>query len=251
MEKITSILQQCTITPGNVIKLPNFDLGADYPAVKKKLEEIGGKWKGGKVFGFVYQADPAAHLARLQKGENINLAKDYQFFGTSDKWANTVVELASIEDHMIVLEPEAGQGAIIKAIYRKHASDHIDIDYCELMPYNKEILHKLVDHRTIFIADDFLKIPEQEQYDRIVANPPFGNNQDIDHIYKMWKCLKPGGRIVTFCSRHYQISSNKKEIEFREWLNKINITIRNVPAKAFQRAGTSIDCLIFVIDKPE
>ena len=46
------VLQKCTIE-GNIVKLPNVQLDRnEYLEVKKALELIGGKWKGGKVFGF-------------------------------------------------------------------------------------------------------------------------------------------------------------------------------------------------------
>ena len=44
---------------GNIIKLPQGQLDRQqYLEVKKKLELIGGKWKGGKVMGFVFEEDP-------------------------------------------------------------------------------------------------------------------------------------------------------------------------------------------------
>jgi hypothetical protein len=52
------VLQNCTVE-GTTVKLPNVQLDRKlYQEVAKALELIGGKWKGGKVFGFVFATDP-------------------------------------------------------------------------------------------------------------------------------------------------------------------------------------------------
>lgn len=93
-----------------------------------------------------------------------------------------------------------------------------------------------------------VKLPPA-QLDRKIANPPFSKNQDIDHIRKMYECLKVGGRIVTIASKHWQISTNKKEAAFSEWLDKLDAEIIDVEAGEFKESGTSIATCIIVIDK--
>ena len=59
------VLQNCTVE-GTVIKLPNVQLDRKlYQEVAKALELIGGKWKGGKVFGFVFATDPTDLLFQI------------------------------------------------------------------------------------------------------------------------------------------------------------------------------------------
>lgn len=61
---------QNAIVEGNVIKLPPVQLERNiYLEVKKSLESIGGKWKSGKVQGFVFEQDPTELLARIARGE--------------------------------------------------------------------------------------------------------------------------------------------------------------------------------------
>ena len=49
--------EQCTVS-GNVIKLGQTQLSReDYLQIKKLLESRGGKWKGGKTSGFVFDSD--------------------------------------------------------------------------------------------------------------------------------------------------------------------------------------------------
>lgn len=58
-------LKACTVE-GNIVKLPDWQVDRKvYLEVKNKMELIGGKWKGGKIQGFVFEGDPAPILAAL------------------------------------------------------------------------------------------------------------------------------------------------------------------------------------------
>ncbi len=229
---------------GMVVKLPEVQLDRKiYTEVKTKLELIGGKWKGNKVMGFVFNEDPTGLLSEIANGGNRNLKKEFQFFGTPDGLCDRLVELAEINDSHDILEPSAGQGAIIKAIHKVTSNT---VDCYEAMNVNKLFLDKLPNIN--FLGEDFLK-HEGKQYDRIIANPPFSKNQDIDHVMKMWDCLKFGGRIVSITSKHWQMSSNKKETAFKDFLKLYNAEIIEIEAGEFKESGTSIATVILVIDK--
>ena len=79
MKKI-EVLQNCKVE-GNIVKLPENQLDRKvYLEVKKSLELIGGKWKGGKVFGFVFNSDPTDLLNKIANGEKRNLKKRISIF---------------------------------------------------------------------------------------------------------------------------------------------------------------------------
>lgn len=241
------VLQKCTID-GIVVKLPDTQLDRKiYQDVAKSLELIGGKWKGGKVFGFVFPEDPTELLKQIANGEKRNLKKEFQFFGTPDDVADFLVELADIKDTDDVLEPEAGQAAIVRAINRVLPNKKV---YCyELMPINQTILRK--NENVIFCGEDFLAPDENKpfQFHKIIANPPFSKNQDIDHIREMYANCAKNGRIVSVASKHWQTSSNKKETDFREWLNELNANVHELDRGKFKESGTMISTCIIVIDK--
>lgn len=242
------ILQQCVVD-GNTVKLPPTQLDRKlYMEVAKALELIGGKWKGGKIAAFVFPNDPTELLEQISNGENRNLKKEFQFFATSDDIADYMVELADINENDIICEPSAGQGAIVNAINRALPNKKV---YCyELMDVNQTILKKIP--TVIFVKDDFITNDTQEtaqSYDKIIANPPFSKNQDIDHIRRMWARLNVGGRIVTIASKHWQISNNKKETEFRYWLEDVGAIIEPIEAGTFKESGTMVGTNILVINK--
>jgi len=119
------ILGQCIVC-GNVIKLPSQQLDRKlYLEVAKALQLIGGKCKGGKIAGFVFEnekeneKDLSELLAQIAGGTCRDFKKEYQFFETLDALADRLVEMAQIQPGDAVLEPSAGQGAIVKAIQKK------------------------------------------------------------------------------------------------------------------------------------
>lgn len=233
------------IIEGNIIKLPSGQLAREeYMQVKKKLEGIGGRWKGGKIYGFVFNTNPENLLKEIVNGNNINLKKDFQFFATPEKLANKLVYYADIQNHDTILEPSAGQGAIIKAINKVSVVS----PFCyELMEQNRLILSES-NLRYRLLGNDFLKC-ESGEYSKIIANPPFTKNQDIEHIYKMYERLGCSGRLVTIASNHWKNCQNKKETEFREWLDKINADIIEIESGEFKESGTNISCCIIIINK--
>jgi len=244
MDKIT-ILNGCTID-GNTVKLPPIQLERElYLEVSKAINLIGGKWKGGKVSGFVFMEDPTELMASIRNGNKKNLKKEYQFFATPPDLARKMVELAQIEEYDLILEPSAGQGAIIKAIQQKTNSL---VHYCELMELNRSFLSKIPN--TVFLKDNFLLLNTPTLFHKIIANPPFSNNQDIKHVLHMWKTLVPGGTIITITSRHWEFSNNKQETTFREFIRTNNAKIELLPSNTFKESGTSIETNLIVINKP-
>jgi hypothetical protein len=238
------VLQNC-IVEGTVLKLPNTQLDRKlYQEVAKSLELIGGKWKGGKVFGFVFLTDPTDLLEEIANGEKRNLKKEFQFFATPEKLADELVYLADLKNHDTILEPSAGQGAIIKAINK--VCD-VKVDCFELMNVNTILLNKTGLNFNL-IGEDFFK-HNGKTYSKIIANPPFTKNQDIDHLKEMYECLSRGGRIVCITSESWVDGSQKKQVDFKEWLEKVEAEILDIEKGSFKESGTMVGGKIVVINK--
>lgn len=244
MTDLQKSLSRCKVE-GNVLHLPPISDGilANYAEVKKALQNAGATYKK-NTFVFPNAAQP--YIDKLMGGEKVNIRKEYQFYATPQALADKLVDMANLKRGNEILEPSAGQGAIIKAIHRVMPSAHVH--WCELMDLNQEVVRKLPS-KTLFMGDDFLRIDAKNKFDRIIANPPFAKNADIDHIYKMYECLADGGRIVTVASKHWKDSSNKKETKFREWLKEVGAIYEEIEAGAFKESGTNISACILLIDK--
>jgi hypothetical protein len=239
------VLQACTVD-GTTVYLPEVQLDRKlYQQVAKALGLIGGKWNR-KAKGFVFQADPTDLLAQIADGQKRDLKKEFQFFATPPDLADHLVELAEITLDCSVLEPSAGQGALINAVHKQFPQ--LRVFYCELMDVNRNILAKLPNVGW-FGNDIFDEKNEFVKFDRIIANPPFSKNQDIDHIRKYWDMLEDDGILVSVASKHWTFSQNRKETEFREWLDEIGADVDEIEPGRFKESGTMVGAMIIRAQK--
>lgn len=249
---IKQILGSCRIE-GNSIFLPDqqFDR-VTYTALNKQLTAIGGKWNR-KVKAHVFPSDPTDLLDSLLNGTHKDAKKELQMFFTPisviREYIIPIIHSYGIKNKGFrILEPSAGSGNIIKELFFAWPDIH-QIDACEIFEPNRMLLEQI--EGVLIIGDDFLKLEGFENYyDLIIANPPFAKNQDIDHVYKMYECLKPKGQLITLTSKHWKVSSNKKEKAFVEWLESLDDqSAYNIPPGAFNESGTNIETKLLVITK--
>lgn len=243
---VEDILKHCTLE-NNVLKLPRVQFNKkSYAEAKKWIEEAGGSWSGGQVQGFTFPFNPERVFSILKEGKRCNLQQEYQFFETPSAVADWLVMLAGgIHKDDIVLEPSAGRGALIKAIHR--ACPTVKVDCYELMPENREYLRTL--DNVLLLDEDFTKDNANNRYTKIIANPPFSNNQDIDHIKLMFQRLETSGILAAITSSHWCFSSEKKCIDFKNWLNKVGGKTFKIEAGEFKESGTAIATMAVVIHK--
>jgi SAM-dependent methyltransferase len=227
---------------GNRLELPKKEHFSNYGAVKKALINAGGRYNKN---GFCFK-DAQATYDSFLAGEVRHDKKKFQFFATPDRLAQQLVDHADVQPHHRVLEPSAGQGAILNPLVVASGQ----VMCVEIMPENIEVLQKKGYYP---VEADFLTLTETDigTFDRIVANPPFTKNQDIDHILHMFEFLKPGGRLVSVASKSWTFGSQKRQKEFRSGLEWIGAQVLDIPAGAFKESGTQIAAVIIIIDKPD
>lgn len=144
IKDVAEVFAKCTVT-NNVLKLPTEQLDRKiYEDVKKQLEAVGGKWKGGKTQGFVFDAEISANdvLVQLQSGKDYAEAKkEFQFFATPESVADEIISHVELSDNMKILEPSAGRGSLIKALQKQRPTAKVDA--YEAMPENRKYLEAL------------------------------------------------------------------------------------------------------------
>jgi predicted RNA methylase len=230
------------IPVGNRLELPKNDIFPNYAQVKKALITAGGKYK---KCGFEFTENAEVIQSRLVGGEAINDKKKYQFFATPSELAERLVALAEITPYCRVGELQAGQGAIANLV-KPIARECVVV---ELMPENCKALLR---QGWNVIEGDLLSMSIKDLgggFDRIIANPPFTKNQDVDHIKHMFSMLNAKGKLVSMASKSWIHGSQKKQVAFRDWLDDVDATITEVPAGAFKESGTSIGTVIVEINK--
>ena len=242
---VEEILKHCTLE-NSILKLPAVQFNKkSYAEAKKWIEEAGGSWQGGKIQGFTFPFNPERVFSILKEGKRCDLQKDFQFFETPADIADWLVMLAGgIYEGDTVLEPSAGRGALIKAIHR--ACPSVIVKCYELMPENREFLHTL--DNVILLDEDFTK-DNKGSYTKIIANPPFSGNQDIEHVRLMYERLEEGGTLAAITGPHWKLGSEKKCEEFRTWLDFVGGKTFEIGAGEFKESGTTIATVAVVIEK--
>lgn len=228
------------IPRGKRLELPDEQI-SNYAQVKSVLLKAGGKYKR---CGFEFLDDAEAIQARLTGGEAINDKKKFQFFESSDDIARHLIELADIRLGHKTCEPSAGRGVIADRLMA--LAGHCTT--VEMMNANANALRR----KGYAVNEcDFLSLVPQELelFDRIVANPPFTNNQDIDHIRHMFSFLKDDGKLVSVASRSWITGAQKKQAEFRQWLQDHDARVTDLPEGAFKESGTNVATVIIELTK--
>ncbi len=216
---------------GNNLFLPPTQLERKlYVSVNKALEALGGKWVR-KEKSHAFQEDPAEAIEQLlQTGEYVCEKKEFQFFETPEWLAKKMVTLANIQPGDRALEPSAGRGAIARFM-----------PGCSCIELNPKHYQELAGAGYSMVGDDFLTFNDPT-YDIIVMNPPFSNQQDIDHVTHAFNLARL--RVVAIASASVLFRTNRKTEEFRDLVNRYG-TIEPLPDGAFKEAGTMVrTCLV-------
>jgi len=259
MEEIFDILRECRVVSLNgssngsfVVHLPDRQLDRDlYISVAKKLHNIGGKWNR-KHRGFLFAANPTDMLNDIILGVDRNVKKENQFFETPPELATKMCnEFAVIVRGDKVLEPSAGTGAIIQALAKDHFHLLVDKNLIafEIEPTYADEIEKRFVPAPVVVRQDFLKFPLSNEFDVVIANPPFSKNQDIIHVRKMYDVLKPGGHLVSIMSAHWTFANGRMENNFREWIKTIDFEQYELPEKTFASSGTNVRTVLIKITK--
>ncbi len=249
-DDVLDVLRHQVACVGNLVRMPPLERKL-YERVNAALVLLGGQWSK-RDKAHVFQVDPASYLAgALADGEVFDEKKSFQFFPTPAALARKLVQaLGHIDSADRLLEPSAGEGALADALLDAGV-DELAIDLCELNPRCVDILNRK--GYTNVIAGDFLAEHPRwygRMYDKIIANPPATASQDIDHVRKMWDLLRPGGRLVVLMSPGWQDGSQKKQVDFRDWLDEENVLSREpLPEGTFP--DTHIRTVLLTLQKAD
>lgn len=224
-----------------------------YEKVAKVIKKaLGGRWvrhEGAHVFE--NEVGPMVEEL-LQTGSYSRTKQDFGQFDTPEEIAERAIEWAEIEEGLLVLEPSAGVGRLVSAL---NGAADVRIDAVEIDAGRSAALLSLgVDGNLNVFTEDFLESDLTEEgacYDRVVMNPPFAGQADIDHVRHAWEFLKPGGILVAIMSASVDFRSNKKAEDFRQFLRDHDAEIEHLDPGAFKESGTMVKTIMVKIRKPE
>jgi phospholipid N-methyltransferase len=210
--------------------------------VNKCLESLGGKWNR-KTKGHIFDSDPSDGLDNmLLTGDMTDWKKEFQFFPTPPTLCERICDLAELDGAKSVLEPSCGKGNIADEIYKRNTNltcVEINTDMAKYLsgkPYSDDVEYI-----------DFLEWGKGREFDRIVMNPPFAKQQDIDHVNHAYSLLSKGGVLVAITSPSPYFRETEKAAAFRELIKGGEVF--DVPEGEFKESGTNIKTKIVKIKK--
>lgn len=234
-EQVRTVLAQAEVG-GDGLRLAGQLDRKLYVEVNKVLEAIGGKWNrklGAHVF-----PEPVEPMLEdiLLTGEYRRVKQDLGQFDTPVDLAAYVAALLDIYPGMLVLEPSIGIGRLAKeAKVLGGVVSGYEID--------QKRAESLLDEYDVGTCD-FLTVTPEAKYHRVLMNPPFAGQADIDHVTHAMKFLLPGGKLVAIMSAAVAFRTNAKTEAFRALVEANHGDINGLPAGSFKVSGTDVNTVI-------
>jgi len=226
-----------------------------YERVTKVLNDLGGHWKRSRQ-GFVFSdgVDPADALALVTGLGLAPASNPLQFFATPPAVADKLVLALGIprSDAMPirVLEPSAGDGALVGALGRLRGRGH-HVQCFELDPVRAR---RLSDAGVPCDCRDFLATDPADwpPFDRAVMNPPFTSAASatayVDHVLHARRFLAPRGRLAAVCPEGFTFAArHRRLVNFRQLVERCG-RIDPLPPDAFKAAGLSVRTVLVTLD---
>lgn len=220
-----------------------------YMDVDKVLKATGWTWNRGAKLHKHPNADAAAALDSLLSTGEVVTAQDMGFFETTGAALDRLMELGDVQPGNLILEPSAGSGNIVRRCLQTEGTR---VHVCEPQEKFAEQLLALITPRggRRLVMADFLTIKPEPLYDRVLMNPPFAKQADLDHVRHAMKFLKPGGRLVTIMASGVRYRQNRKTLEFLEAIAGYSPRFEDLPPGSFKAVGTNVNTCILVLDAP-
>lgn len=215
-----------------------------YVEVNAALEAIGGAWNR-KAKAHLFDEEPADALDQiLTDGGFHDRKRDFEQFFTPPVLAREVVARIGVRGH-VVLEPSAGHGALVGAALAAGAESVVCV---EKDPKCVAVL-KPMSKLDVF-ERDFLTCKRNDfrgEFSRIVMNPPFSRQRDIDHVANALSLLARGGKLAAIMSAGVSFRTDRKTVGFRDLIARRGGKIEKLPDGSFDESGTSVRTVLVTV----
>ncbi len=169
------------------------------------------------------------------------VSKDLAFYGTPRKVLDFMAQHYELP-HGMVLEPSAGEGAIldwIKEVSPDASTIGVEVDVTRAL--------KCINKGHRVLRGNFLEQPAEPIYDFVVMNPPFVGKHYQKHVDHAKKFLKPGGRLLAILPATAMYDHGYVDDDPRGWHSKW----RDLPTGSFSESGTNVQTGIYQYFAPK
>lgn len=249
------VLARATVAAdGHGVHLPPGQLPRPlYAEVDKALRRIGGRWDR-RSRSHVFDRPAAEALGEVLRSGQAppDADKVASFWRTPRAVADLMVELADVRAGHRVLEPSAGDGAILDRLIRL-APARLVLTAVEPDPHRAGVLAGKGYLPVELTLEEFAARPRHRgAFDRVLANPPFTTARDSKawtvHLTLIWDLLAPGGRAVVVLP-DTRASSHMRAQEAWALVDEAGRVVE-LPADAFAVSGTQVRAVLAVLDRP-
>ena len=244
-EEVLAILSTAKVE-ANCVKLTCGNLSVSkegrklYVEVNKALEAIGGKWNR-KAQGHIFASDPEAALDNAILTGQVTPPSKNGYFPTPKHIVMRLCDMADLKPGQDALEPSAGQGAISTELYHRGCK----VFACEMLEANRKVLlEEDMPPISLFSEPDFMKLETSQTFDRVVMNPPFEKQADIDHVLRAFGMPKEGGKLVSVMSAGMAFRQDRKAVAFRDFMRAHQGEVVALPEGSFKESGTGVNTVI-------
>lgn len=180
-----------------------------------------------EFYGDVLPDCPEERPARKRPGTDV--ARDLQFYRTSDDVAERLLSHLPGLTGKRVLEPSCGDGAILDAL--RSAGAHAV--GCEV-DAARAAMCEAKGHRVMRM--NFLETVPEPTFDFVAMNPPFYGRHYAKHVRHALRFLKPGGRLVSILPATARHDHGELDDLRPQW--------SDLPIGSFSASGTNINTCI-------
>jgi SAM-dependent methyltransferase len=173
------------------------------------------------------------------------LSRDLAFYPTPDAVIAQMLQHVRITVDSRVLEPSAGDGAIVDALVRAGAA----VEAVEVHPGRVAALERR--HRHVRVVEaNFLQLRVRPEFSHVLMNPPFCGTHWMAHVRHAYDALAPGGRLVSVLPVSAELGETKKHAAFRAWVESCGGRFYDLPPESFAASGTRINTVLLVMGAP-
>jgi hypothetical protein len=247
---------------GFAVRFPQVDAHL-YGEVNEVLTRLGGKWKGGRTKAHIFQEDPALLIEYVLETGTMPPKNPEAFFPTPTEVAHGIMimsDLDKLRDEDLILEPQAGNAALLDYL-ESHAGELlIDENHAPLKP-RIHLVEKSPLRCAILRAKGYLNVQQQDflqyqtdlRFARILMNPPFSvpgsKTAYIDHILHAFTFLAPGGVLTAIAPDHFIRHDDQRSQSFLEFVTSNGYFETNDP-DAFKETGANVQTVTIALEKP-